>query len=96
MKQINFSPGNDFIQLLVDVTETILSQYSIYITPLKKTREPEVSWRFQGVWKWNIGLKWVKYNTENYRSVIGKQFDLLNRDFYVPVFSNRYLIVNPF
>ena len=62
MKQINFSRGNDFIQLLVDVTETILSQYSIYMPPLKKTREPEVSWRFQGVWKWNIGLKWVKYN----------------------------------
>ena len=36
MKQINFSRGNDFIQLLVDVTETILSQYSIYMPPPEK------------------------------------------------------------
>ena len=36
---------------------TMLAQYSISIPP---ESEPLIFWRFQGIWKWNIGRKWVK------------------------------------
>ena len=38
----------------------ILAQRSISIS-LASVRKPNVFWRFQGVKKWNTGLKWVNY-----------------------------------
>ena len=35
-----------------------LSQYSISIS-LKNLLKSKIFWRFEGVWKWNIRLKWV-------------------------------------
>ena len=44
-----------------EVSWPILAQCFISISP-EKVRKPKVFCRFQGVYKWNIGVKWVKHS----------------------------------
>ena len=39
--------------------------------PSENFRKPLIFWLFQGVWKWNIGLKWVKiFDKQNIIKII--------------------------
>ena len=46
--------------LFLQLDYPILTQCSISINP-ENARKPLVLWRFQWVYDWNIGLKWVKW-----------------------------------
>ena len=56
----------DKIRLLTAFTILIhfIPMLHIYIPP-ENVRKPNVFWRFQGVYNWNISLKFVKFSFQN-------------------------------
>ena len=64
--------------------------FHFYTENIRKTL---VFWRFQGIYKWNTGLKWVK-NKVNYAPFLIIPFDLVNQYLQHNLVYKRYNIFN--
>ena len=67
-----------------------ISMFHFYTENIRKTL---VFWRFQGIYKWNTGLKWVK-NKVNYAPFLIIPFDLVNQYLQHNLVYKRYNIFN--
>ena len=76
LQNVNDSTANNDLYLLVSLLLTLNNSYItlisthflkpsvLFLYPMK-TSENQNFWRFQRVYKWNIGLKWINFNLED-------------------------------
>ena len=70
-----------------DVKRTYLTHFTVSTPVSWKLEKPWVFWLFQGAWKWNTGLKWVKASNPFSHGNVFKIFGIL---FDKSLFSFRH------